>query len=191
MATTPKTAQGLSGWERFWAFLALLSAIVLAGCTDAPPVDRTRSDSIALRIATYNVHYLDLSVAADEEWGLDNWRARRAPLARLVAAMDADIVAFQEVETYGTTDTGRQPWLSWLLQASPQYKAAATQGPGAALGQPIFYRPGTFQVLDEGHRFFSDPDGRFRVNPGLSRLYRLGDLGQIAPSRKRPDHHRL
>ena len=152
----------LTGTGRLGACLALLAVMVLVGCADTPPMDRTRPEIADFRIATYNVHYLDLTVEERDEWGLADWKARRDPLIRLVRAMDADIVAFQEVETYGTSAPGRQVWLNWLRQASPQYQVASGQGTGAAVGQPIFFRPDKFVLLADGHRFFNDPGGRFR-----------------------------
>ena len=141
-------------------FVTLLAVLVAAGCADAPPVHRTKAGTADFRIATYNVHYLDLTVEADEDWGLDNWKARRGGVAQMVAAMQADIVAFQELETYGAPPS-RQAWRDWLLRAHPQYRATGL-GNGVVVGQPIFYRPGKFQLLADGHRFFNEPGGRFR-----------------------------
>ncbi|KZY48436.1 hypothetical protein A3731_27915, partial [Roseovarius sp. HI0049] len=148
---------GLGWW------LAALGLIWLAGCAGAPEqVAGAVPGGADFRIATYNVHYLDLAAEAGEEWGLSDWQARRGPVVAQVRQIGADIVAFQELETRGQ-GAGADVWEAWLLGALPEYRVAASDfGRGVAVGQPIFYRPEVFRLLDDGFAFFSRPDATFR-----------------------------
>lgn len=157
MGRVARGRAGLGWW------LAVLGLAWLAGCAGAPPqVAGAKPGRADFRVATYNVHYLDLDAGAGEEWGLSEWQARRGPLVAQVRQIGADIVAFQELETRGQ-GAGADVWEAWLLAALPEYRAAATDfGRGVAVGQPIFYRPEAFRLLDDGFAFFSRPDATFR-----------------------------
>lgn len=157
MGRVARGRAGLGWW------LGALGLILLVGCAGAPPqVAGTKPDRADFRLATYNVHYLDLDAGAGEEWGLTDWQARRGPLVAHVRQIGADIVAFQELETRGQ-GAGTDAWEAWLLGALPEYRVAASDfGRGAAVGQPIFYRPGVFRLLDDGFAFFSRADATFR-----------------------------
>uniref|UniRef100_UPI003B51E671 endonuclease/exonuclease/phosphatase family protein n=1 Tax=Roseovarius indicus TaxID=540747 RepID=UPI003B51E671 len=141
-----------------------LVATWLAGCAEPPPETHSRGQAATadFRMATYNVHYLDLAAGAEDEWGLPAWQARRGPVVAQVRRMGADIVAFQELETRGQGG-GADVWERWLLDALPEYRSAASGfGRGVSVGQPIFYRPGAFRLLDDGFVFFTRPDANFR-----------------------------
>lgn len=134
-----------------------------AGCAEVPPPEtRGRAAQADFRMASYNVHYLDLAAEAGDEWGLSAWRARREPVVAQVRQIGADIIAFQELETRGQ-GPGPDAWERWLLGALPEYRSAASRfGSGVKVGQPVFYRPGVFRLLDDGFAFFTRPDANFR-----------------------------
>lgn len=119
-----------------------------------------RSQSGALRIASYNVHYISMN-APDGPWSQIGWEARKDALDAQVKALDADIVAFQEMESFARGSASQVNLArDYLLAQNPQYRAAADGDPRAFPNtQPIFYRPDVLTLLDQGWFFFSDtPD---------------------------------
>jgi endonuclease/exonuclease/phosphatase family metal-dependent hydrolase len=142
--------------------LVLASALLLAalqfansGSDPAPPPPPG-----AIRIATHNVHYIDLTDPAGP-WSEADWESRRDALDAAFKALQADIVAFQEMESFrGGSDGGLNLARDFLLERNPDYAAAASgdwrEFPST---QPIFYRTDRFRLLDQGWFFFSDtPD---------------------------------
>ena len=71
--------------------------------------------------------------------------------------MDADIIGFQEMETFSGgkfNKINRQR--DWILQTVPGYRAAAVGDPKVFPStQPIFYRPERFELVDQGWFYFS------------------------------------
>lgn len=66
--------------------------------------------------------------------------ARKAPLDAVCKAMDADIIAFQEMESFGRgADKNINLVRDWLLSQNPDY-AAGANGDASVLPitQPIF-----------------------------------------------------
>lgn len=113
-----------------------------------------------LRLATWNVHYISLR-AEGGRWSVAGWEARRNALATGVRTLDADVIAFQEMESFGGAATGTNLARDWLLEQVPGYALAAhgTDAREFPQTQPIFYRPGVLTLKDEGWFFFSDtPD---------------------------------
>ena len=147
--------------------LALGALLVLSlgavGCqTQRNSVDRALSPAPenSLRLATYNVHYI-LTRKTKGRWGLSGWEARKGPLDATVKAIGADIIAFQEMESFaGRNDDSENLARDWLLSQNPGYRAAAV-GDWRAFPstQPIFYRADRFILRDQGWFFFSEtPD---------------------------------
>jgi len=142
----------------------ILAMLLLAGCAartvpEGPAPERAAD----IRLATYNVHFLDMGAGDAAPWGMRRWMERRDPLVRLVRAQDADIVAFQEVETHGADSGGKDIWQDWLSRTLREYRVAAGQvGDGVSVGQPIFYRPSVYELRDDGFALFSNPDARFQ-----------------------------
>ena len=135
----------------------LACAMHLANSGDAEPSPKPDS---ALRLATYNVHYIWLGRERGA-WSVEDWEQRKAPLDAAFKALDADVVAFQEMESFARGSGGETNLtLDYLLEQNPDYRAAAQGDPEVFPStQPIFYRAETLSLLDEGWFFFSDtPD---------------------------------
>jgi len=60
----------------------------------------------AIRIASFNIHYI---VPQTED---EDWEERRDAVTRVLQEMDADIVAFQEMETFDGGHYSRRNWSS-------------------------------------------------------------------------------
>ena len=145
--------------------LAALALIALVACAQQirlserdvlppPPED-------ALRIATLNVHYIDLRGQGEGRWSRAGWERRKRALGAAVEALEADVVAFQEMESFrgGNADTDNLA-RRYLLDRLSGYEAAVIGDwrtfPST---QPIFYRTGKLELVDQGWFFFSDtPD---------------------------------
>lgn len=114
----------------------------------------------SLRVATYNVHYINLN-SAEGAWSRGDWERRKGPLDLAFKEIAADIIAFQEMESFaGRSESTENLTLDWLLANNPAYDAAAVGDPSIFPStQPILYRKDRLQLLDQGWFFFSDtPD---------------------------------
>ena len=138
----------------------------------------------SLRIATHNVHYIDLR-ADGGPWSLAGWERRRDAFDAAFKALDADLVAFQEMESFagGSISTDNLA-LDFLLQRNPAYQAAAVGDPEIFPStQPILYRAGRLEVLDEGWFHFSEtPDVAYSrgfdgASPSFASWARFRDRG--------------
>ncbi|WP_375264403.1 endonuclease/exonuclease/phosphatase family protein [Planktotalea sp.] len=114
----------------------------------------------ALRVATQNVHYIWLG-KADGAWSVSDWERRKDAMDAAFKTIDADLFAFQEMESF---DFGSDPNINlardWLTAQNPDY-ALAAHGPADVFPptQPIFYRKERLNMVDQGWFFFSDtPD---------------------------------
>ncbi|WP_416881798.1 endonuclease/exonuclease/phosphatase family protein [Marivita sp.] len=114
----------------------------------------------ALRIASYNVHYiwLDRETGA---WSVGDWERRKGPLDSAFKALNADVVAFQEMESFQRGDDGSVNLArDHLLAGNPDYGVAA-KGDWRTFPttQPLLYLKDRLQPIDQGWFFFSDtPD---------------------------------
>jgi endonuclease/exonuclease/phosphatase family metal-dependent hydrolase len=147
--------------------------IVVSGADGAPGT---------VRVATLNVHYL-------AEWSDDplmNWSSREGAVLAVLAEIDADIVAFQEMETFvgGSYNTENMQAES-VACAFPTHRFTATGDPRRFPNtQPILYRTDRFLSLEQGFFFFSPtPDvaysdpwyGRYSSFASWTRLRGSGD----------------
>ncbi|SEW45161.1 Metal-dependent hydrolase, endonuclease/exonuclease/phosphatase family [Cognatiyoonia koreensis] len=141
----------------------LLALLTITGCqhirnSGSEPVPVASAQM--LRLATYNVHYIIMQEETGP-WSLGDWERRKVPMDQAFKAVDADIIAFQEMESFaGRSESDVNLALDWLLANNPDYAAAAV-GPVDTFPstQPILYRRDRFKVLDQGWFFFSDtPD---------------------------------
>ncbi|WP_333714721.1 endonuclease/exonuclease/phosphatase family protein [Yoonia sp.] len=141
----------------------LLALVALVGCQsirhggNTPLPDPTAE---TLRIATYNVHYIILGRDTGA-WSLGDWERRKGPLDLAFKDIAADVIGFQEMESFGGGSVNDvNLTLDWLLANNPAYAAAAVGDPrDFPSTQPILYRTDRLTLADQGWFFFSDtPD---------------------------------
>ena len=137
---------------------AVIIALLLTACVqvmrNSTGPDLAPKPAGTLRLASYNVHYI-ITQKATGPWSVADWDRRRTPLDLAFKSLDADIIGFQEMESFahGVTDAPN-------LANNPDYAAAAV-GPYSEFPstQPILYRKSALTLLDQGWFFFSDtPD---------------------------------
>ena len=111
--------------------------------------------SDAVHIASFNIHYI---VPHNKN---DDWTKRKHAVSLVLSEMDADIVAFQEMETFdGGHYSERNLQLEWVLSTTEGYETAAIGDPRIFPStQPIIYKSSKYAVVDQGFFFFSEtPD---------------------------------
>jgi len=88
---------------------------------------------------------------------VDDWQNRRAPLDALFTAVNADIIGFQEMESFASADDGSVNLARDLLLDQNRAYAARASGDWQTFPstQRIFYRRDRFTLLDQGWFFFS------------------------------------
>jgi endonuclease/exonuclease/phosphatase family metal-dependent hydrolase len=104
---------------------------------------------------TFNIHY----IAPWQE--RMRWEDRRDAVVDMLADADADIMAFQEMETFeGGSFNEENRQLEWIASHFPEYEFAAVGDPREYPStQPIMYRAARFEALEQGFFFFSpNPD---------------------------------
>ena len=116
-------------------------------------VDTTEANTI--RITSFNIHY-----TSPRQKKLA-WGNRREAVKEAIADLNADIIAFQEMETFaGGSYNQKNEQLDWVLEHFPEYRAGA-YGDAAIYPntQPIIYKHERFSQKSQGFFFFSDtPD---------------------------------
>ena len=145
----------------FRGVLAVLASLTLVACalhvsnseqaTEARPVSAN-----ALRIASYNVHYIVLS-QADGPWSVSDWERRKGPMDKAFNALGADVVAFQEMESWSRGSDGSVNLArDFLARQNPEYGVSANgdwrEFPST---QPVFYLKEKLAPVDQGWFFFS------------------------------------
>lgn len=91
----------LTGLKVIGAIFIVL--VTLVGCqtfrnSGNTPLPANTAD--ALRIATYNVHYIILGRETGA-WSLGDWDRRKTPLDQAFKAVNADVIGFQEWRASG------------------------------------------------------------------------------------------
>jgi len=141
-------------------FLTLLALIGCQTVRNSGNVPLPEKRPETLRVATYNVHYIILG--QDEgPWSRGDWERRKGPMDLAFKDVSADVIGFQEMESFARGNEGDvNLTLDWLLENNPDYAAAAVGDPQEFPStQPILYRTDRLQQLDQGWFFFSDtPD---------------------------------
>ena len=108
-----------------------------------------------LHLASFNIHYI---VPQDQD---EDWEERKHAVTRVLKEIDADIIAFQEMETFeGGHYSRRNLQITWINASTKGYKIAAVGDPKFFPStQPILYKPERFRTITQGFFFFSDtPD---------------------------------
>ena len=138
---------------------ALVAALVLVACglqvANGGRGELPGRAEGTLRVATLNVHYIRLG-SAEGPWSVADWERRKLPLSDAVAAISPDLMAFQEMESFGRGDTaGVNLTLDHLLKTLPDLRAAAVGDPESfPITQPILYRAGRLEPVEQGWFFF-------------------------------------
>ncbi|MEO0918832.1 MAG: endonuclease/exonuclease/phosphatase family protein [Pseudomonadota bacterium] len=142
--------------------VVLLVLLTMVGCqtirnSGNTPLEAARPET--LRVATYNVHYIVLDRETGP-WSVGDWERRKGPMDSAFKAIGADVIGFQEMESFSFRTNQINLTLDWLLAKNPDYAAAAVGDPANFPStQPIFYRTDRLEMLDEGWFFFSEtPD---------------------------------
>lgn len=143
-----------------WILIALIIVpLALVGCQQvrlSPSAALPPKPEGALRFASWNMHYIWIE-QEEGRWGLSGWEARKGPMDAAFKKLEADIIGFQEMESFSRRGDGNLNLTrDFLLTENPAYAAAAT-GDARAVPptQPIFYRHKTLRVVDEGWFHFS------------------------------------
>ncbi len=149
-------------WKTALKWLTGLAALGLGALVACSPraVPLQGAPEGTLRVASMNAHYIILSQETGA-WSVGDWARRKGPMDAAFKALEADIVAFQEMESFGRgMDKNINLARDWLLERNPEYAAAASGDAHVFPStQPIFYRTDRMKMLDQGWFFFSEtPD---------------------------------
>jgi len=110
----------------------------------APPRAAPVVDGVTLRVATFNVHYLDVrdDPGDGERPAVTRWEPRDRAVVSVLRYADADILAFQEMETFAGGHANSLNLQQETLQdAFPRYSFTATGDPEVFPStQPVMYR---------------------------------------------------
>jgi endonuclease/exonuclease/phosphatase family metal-dependent hydrolase len=142
-----------------------------------------RKEGNELVVGSFNIHY---TTPWQEKM---IWEERREAVVETLRRADADIIGFQEMETFVGGHWNRENvQLDWVLKHFPGFGVTAFGDPREYPStQPILYRKSRFQALDQGFFFFSpEPDqlyarpwkGRYPAFCSWSRL-RDGESGEV------------
>lgn len=115
----------------------------------------------ALRVVTMNTHYILMDAEDEDPWSPAGWQRRRDAMAQVLTGLDADLIAFQEMESFkrgddGSVNLARDDLLALMPPFAPAASGDWRRFPST---QPIFYREDRLRLLDQGWFFFSEtPD---------------------------------
>jgi len=141
--------------KRVLAGVFMLGVVLVAGCASSNFQPGLSGESGDLSIISLNIHYL---VPDNDK---TDWMNRKNAVTEALKDLNADIVLFQEMETFdGGHAPSRNLQLDWVMSTVDGYVAAAIGEPSEyPITQPILFRKDRFDLLDQGFFFFSDtPD---------------------------------
>jgi len=132
--------------------VAAAAVLLLSPLSDRGPGEGSgaaRTSSVT--VGTFNIHYISSSQSSMR------WESRRDAVVRALRDGNADVVAFQEMETFeGGHWSGENRQLDWVRGRFPEYAVAAVGNPMSFPStQPILFRRERFDRLDQGFFSFS------------------------------------
>lgn len=139
-------------------FLPVLAAVVLSGCVGMAP---TAPEQTELKVASWNIEHL---AERDGEGCRPRTEADYALLRRHAEALDADVIAFQEVQSKAAAERVFDPDL---------YDVVMSSRPASERGSECRGRPGLF-IQNQAVGFAIRKGVPWTRNPDLSALG-LGD----------------
>ena len=102
--------------------LLVLALLALVGCQtirNSGTADLPTPSTETLRIGTYNVHYIILERDTGP-WSRGDWDRRKKPLDLAFEDLRADVIGFQEMESFSRGSEGAvNLTLDWLLANNP------------------------------------------------------------------------
>jgi endonuclease/exonuclease/phosphatase family metal-dependent hydrolase len=129
-----------------------LLVFILYSCASTEMPERVDTE---ISIVTLNVHYL--AVSND----FMKWDERKEAVTEVLKTFDADIMVFQEMETFERRQfSEKNIQLDWVMSQMPEYEAGAVGDPEVfPITQPILYRKDSYSLLEQGFFYFSStPD---------------------------------
>lgn len=138
------------------AAIPLALVLFFTSCSTQDPRVGHEDTARDLTLVSQNVHYYVPSRDATD------WTQRRVALTAALKDLDADVILFQEMETFqGRAESSVNVQRDWVLATVPGYQAGANTADATTfpITQPIFFRTSRFELLDQGFFFFSpQPD---------------------------------
>lgn len=130
---------------------ALLNIILSLFLLSCPPALFAQQSNNELHIASFNIHY----ITPNQED--DGWTDRKQAVISVLNDINADVIAFQEMETFvGGSFSQRNLQLEWIQANISGYKVAAFGKPEIYPNtQPILYRADKYNMQQQGFFFFS------------------------------------
>lgn len=137
---------------RHFYFLLLLPTCAFIGSCAMQGEQTQNLTADNIRITSFNIHYLS---PGQKKLA---WENRKHSVLEAIKDLDADIIGFQEMETFaGGSYNTENKQLDWVLKHFPQYRAGAYGSAEVYPNtQPILYRHSRFEQKDQGFFFFSD-----------------------------------
>lgn len=126
----------------------VLSWFVFGGAADGQEREQ-------LVVGTFNIHYVSV-----RQEGF-NWVERREAVLEALREGSADIIGFQEMETFAGGHWNEENiQIDWIVGHFPEYSMAAVGDPRVYPStQPVFFRSDRFEFMEQGFFFFSStPD---------------------------------
>lgn len=115
---------------------------------------------------TFNIHYVSLRQDRMK------WEERRGAVVDALREGAADIIGFQEMETFdGGHWNEENIQIDWITGSFPEYSLAAADDPRIFPStQPIFYKHDRFEFVEQGFFFFSPTPDKIYTRPWNGRF---------------------
>lgn len=157
-----------------WATLA--AAVILSGCASGTGASLPPRTEGRLRVAGLNVHYL-----APRGGAVTQWPPREAAVVATLSAIDADVIAFQEMETFAGGAFNRDNLQQESLAAAfPAFGFTATGDPEVFPNtQPIMFRRARFTPREQGYVFFSPTSDELYSRPWFGHYPSFGTWARL------------